>query len=287
MAWQNRVEGSLYWRVTYWTQGDLFPPPDHQDPWQDPMSYNFHGGTMGTWGNGDGRLLYPPRGWQDGVERVEGPTPSIRWELLREGIEDYEYFWLVRDAADRLEAQGGGDALVAQARSLLQVPAEIAASLTEFTDEPGLLAAHRRQLATALEALLQALAAGAPDAGVVDGAPDDTGFTPDSGAGADSAAPADAALADSAAAPDAASGDLGAPLPDAGASDLATTSPDTAVAVDAAVIGGDAVTSHRDAGADEIGAAGCSCAAATDRAAGASLLLSLLVLWRRRSRTAP
>ena len=28
---------------------------------------------------------------------VEPPVSSIRWEMLREGIEDYEYLWLLGD----------------------------------------------------------------------------------------------------------------------------------------------------------------------------------------------
>ena len=79
MAWKYGVQGSLYWATTYWGSKDAYPPPAIQNPWVDPMSYNQ---KNGYWGNGDGRLLYPPEGWQDGKTRVEGPVPSIRWELL-------------------------------------------------------------------------------------------------------------------------------------------------------------------------------------------------------------
>jgi hypothetical protein len=153
MAWKYGVQGDLYWDTTYWTNDDVFPPPRLQDPWNDPMSYNYSG-SVGIWGNGDGRLLYPPRSWSDGHTRVEGPTPSIRWELIREGIEDYEYLWMLGDAADRLEAVGGDRDLVSGARGLLSLPASLFSSLTSFTDDPTLLQSHRRQVARMLERIL-------------------------------------------------------------------------------------------------------------------------------------
>jgi hypothetical protein len=153
MAWKYGVQGDLYWDTTYWTNDDVFPPPHLQDPWNDPMSYNYSG-SVGMWGNGDGRLLYPPRSWSDGQTRVEGPTPSIRWELIREGIEDYEYLWMLRDAADRLDAIGGEKDLVSGARELLSLPEPLFSSLTSYTDDPTLLQSHRRQVARMLERIL-------------------------------------------------------------------------------------------------------------------------------------
>ena len=153
MAWRYGIQGDLYWDTTYWSNDDVFPPPRFQNPWTDPMSYNYSG-QVGTWGNGDGRLLYPPRSWSDGRARVKGPTPSIRWELIREGIEDYEYLWMLKDAADRLEAAGTNQDLVTAARSLLDLPAPLFSSLTAFTDDPTLLQSHRSQVARLLEQIL-------------------------------------------------------------------------------------------------------------------------------------
>ena len=170
MAWQYGVEGEVYWDTTYWTNDQRFPPPSLQDPWSDPRSYNQND----TWGNGEGRLLYPPRQWQDGQRRIEGPVPSQRWELLREGLEDYEYFWLLSDAVERLERRGVGAELAQRARNLLEVPAEIVGSPYAFTDDPSRLAEHRLELAEALEqarALLEPREAA--------GRPSRSGVTPD------------------------------------------------------------------------------------------------------------
>jgi hypothetical protein len=36
---------------------------------------------------------------------LDGPVNSVRWENLRDGMEDYEYFWLLSQAINRVEAQ--------------------------------------------------------------------------------------------------------------------------------------------------------------------------------------
>ena len=65
------------------------------------MSYRSGGG--GYWGNGDGRFIYPPDVDPNTEHEpvVTGPIDSIRWEMLREGLEDREYFELLA----RLSAQ--------------------------------------------------------------------------------------------------------------------------------------------------------------------------------------
>ena len=70
---------------------------------------------------------------------LDGPINSIRWENLRDGLEDYEYLWLFQQA-------------VAPDRALLTVPEAISLDLTHFTTDPRLLLAHRARLALELEA---------------------------------------------------------------------------------------------------------------------------------------
>ena len=81
------LDGSLYWSVTYWGQ----------NPWEQAMSVNP---TGGNWGNGDGRLLYPPRRTVPETPVVEGPVSSIRFDNLRDGLEDREYLLLLAKQAD-------------------------------------------------------------------------------------------------------------------------------------------------------------------------------------------
>ena len=91
-----KMDGILYWALNFWSQTP--------DPWLDAVTFisGFvcsDGGVL----NGEGSLFYPG----DRIERytgqpnIDGPVSSIRFELLREGIEDYEYLWMLKDAGDK------------------------------------------------------------------------------------------------------------------------------------------------------------------------------------------
>ena len=129
----------------------VYPPLSRQNPYDDPMSYSGEGGEtrfIQNWGNGDGRFLYPPKEVFQSNERCEkGPVSSIRWEMLREGMEDYEYFWLLRDLIRRVEEKDGKLAILRRARELLEVPQNVTASLTEFSKKPEPIYQHREKLA--------------------------------------------------------------------------------------------------------------------------------------------
>ena len=96
ITWRYGMQGILYWDMKYWSQT--------ADPWQNPVTYLS--GFLCSDGyilNGEGSLLYPGSEVKanTGQRNVDGPVSSIRFELLREGIEDYEYLWL-------LNSMGGG-----------------------------------------------------------------------------------------------------------------------------------------------------------------------------------
>jgi hypothetical protein len=158
-SWQYGVQGLLIWETVYWTSSAAFPAPQMQDPWEDPMSYvsgyDFKPGHIGYWGNGDGRFLYPPRGSPTAKTEPcrDGPVNSFRWENLRDGIEDYEYLWLLQQAVERLSQMRGETDLVKQARRLLEVPETVSKDLTHFTTDPRQILAHRDKVARMLERL--------------------------------------------------------------------------------------------------------------------------------------
>ena len=92
---QYRMAGILYWAANFWTETP--------NPWLDAVT--FISGYLCSDGyvlNGEGSLLYPG----DYVKRytnqpdVDGPVSSLRFELLREGIEDYDYIQLLRNAGE-------------------------------------------------------------------------------------------------------------------------------------------------------------------------------------------
>ncbi len=154
-TWAERVTGILIWETVWWTSPRAYPD-SMQNPYEDAMSWavgaSLAPGTRSAWGNGDGRFLYPPRraARPASTPVLEGPVESMRLEMLRDGIEDYEYFALLRrllktarlSAADR-----------ARYEALLTVPQEVSRSLTDFARSPEPLEAHRRALARAIEEL--------------------------------------------------------------------------------------------------------------------------------------
>lgn len=143
-TWQNKITGTLIWETTWWNSA--YAPHSPQNPWVDPMGWTPEGGY---WGNGDGRFLYPANRDYPNDKRpyVEAPVDSLRWEMLREGLEDYEYLYLLREAVNR--KLPGAKAYA----SLLEVPREISVDLTHFAREPQPIYAHRAKLAAALEKL--------------------------------------------------------------------------------------------------------------------------------------
>jgi hypothetical protein len=158
-SWQYGVEGILIWETLYWTSPAAFPQPKLQNPWTDPMSYESGYGKqpreIGHWGNGDGRFLYPPRR-EPGTNQppcLDAPINSIRWENLRDGMEDYEYFWLLDQHVQRLGALQGETALVMEARELLRVPSEISKDTTHFTTDPCVMLQYRDRVARMIERL--------------------------------------------------------------------------------------------------------------------------------------
>ncbi len=149
MTYKYDVQGCLVWATNYWSSPTAFPGPEIQDPWEDPMSYvtgyGRPAGHIGYWGNGDGRFIYPPRDWKSGEAMVSGPVDSFRWEMLREGLEDCEYFFALKKLLDDPSihiAPGDRD----RAKELLQVPEEIVTSLTDFTKDPRLLDERKREI---------------------------------------------------------------------------------------------------------------------------------------------
>ncbi|MCY3019930.1 MAG: DUF4091 domain-containing protein, partial [Planctomycetota bacterium] len=156
-SWQYGVQGILIWSTNYWTSGTAFPK-SLQDPWQDAMSYvSGYGTPAGArqfWGNCDGRYLYPPR--RDPNTATEpavcGPVSSLRWENLRDGVEDYEYFVLLKELIEK--AKGKADAaLLQEASALLNVPENISKDTTHFTTDVRPLLAQRDKIARMIERL--------------------------------------------------------------------------------------------------------------------------------------
>lgn len=160
-TWGENVTGILIWETLWWTSGTAFPDPKQpQNPYTDAMSWVSDGrmapGTKQPWGNGDGRFLYPPlaaNARQEGAI-LAGPNDSFRIEMLRDGIEDYEYFAmlkrLIAEKADKLSPDAKK-----RYEELLAVPKSVYTSLTDFAVDPAPMETHRDALARAIVELLK------------------------------------------------------------------------------------------------------------------------------------
>ncbi len=156
-TWQRDIDGILIWHSNYWTSSAAFPET-LQNPYEDPMSYvSGYGTPAGTkrhWGNGDGRFIYPPEPAAEGKADtiLDGPVSSVRWEMLREGIEDYEYLYMLRqllaEAGDRISPE-----MRRKAESLLIVPEGITKDMTTFTKDSRPIYEHRAKIAETIEQL--------------------------------------------------------------------------------------------------------------------------------------
>ncbi len=83
LTWQqylHGINGMLYWSTTYWEYGS---------PWEVTSTVPY----LSPYCFGDGSLFYP--GDRVGID---GPVGSIRLEILRCAIEDYQMFTLAADA---------------------------------------------------------------------------------------------------------------------------------------------------------------------------------------------
>ena len=123
LAWAERVDGLLHYATTDWSS----------NPWTTP---NVTGRD-----NGDAFFFYPPDKDNNNLnscgENGNRLAPSIRWENLRDGMEDYEYLWLL----------AGGDPSVGEGNPADTLVAELVSSRTRFSHVPSDLAATRAAIA--------------------------------------------------------------------------------------------------------------------------------------------
>jgi len=86
LFWQQKrenVSGLLYWNTTWWN------PASITNPWEDMATVKDINPNI----RGDGSLFYPGK-----QVDFEGPVSSIRLELIRDGLEDFDYLTLAETA---------------------------------------------------------------------------------------------------------------------------------------------------------------------------------------------
>ncbi len=131
LIFREKLQGLLRWSYERW------PPDPRGQPEGD-----------GQYAAGDLFIVYPG---------PDGPYPSPRWEILRDGIEDYECLRSLEDAIARAEADGN-TTLASRGQSVLEAAVKRVTgegpSLAEFTEDPAELFAARSQVLAALDELI-------------------------------------------------------------------------------------------------------------------------------------
>lgn len=121
LTFRYRIGGELYYdTVEAYAAG--------KDPWRDQRLFG---------GNGDGTLFYPGRAQTLGGTR-DIPVESVRLQLIREGLEDYEYLALYAKVAGEKEAAA--------------LAALIADKTYRWEHDPARLYAARHKMAEAIDA---------------------------------------------------------------------------------------------------------------------------------------
>jgi hypothetical protein len=159
-TWQRKIDGILVWQSNYWTSSVAYPDSENpQDPYEDPMGwrsgYSTPKGVKKPWGNGDGRFIYPPEAAADAHPSgpvLDGPVDSIRWEMLRDGIEDYEYLAILKRLLESRKDKLNADRRRKYA-ALLEVPGDITSDMTTFTKDPAPIETHRDRVARTIAEL--------------------------------------------------------------------------------------------------------------------------------------
>ena len=124
MTYQKGISGFLYYYLNRWPNQIAPMSLDRED-----NRIEWNPASFGT-ANGDGCLFYPG---------PQGPITTIRFECIRDGIEEFELLhMLTQHNADEGAA----------ARQLCDI---LAQSLTNYTGDSNLLAQTRQQLIEQLE----------------------------------------------------------------------------------------------------------------------------------------
>jgi hypothetical protein len=135
LSWSLDLKGFLHWGYNWWVTWQGVPVRVPVSPWLDATGASIYCADRTPLPAGDPHVVYPGR---------ETICSSIRWEVIRKGLEDFEYLYLLEGA---IGAAGRRNARpVSAARRLLKrVRTEVAPDPLAHTRDDGLLLATREE----------------------------------------------------------------------------------------------------------------------------------------------
>ncbi len=121
MHWLNYrfdLKGYLHWGLNAWTDDPFNAPGQHR---------------------GDGWHVYP---------KDDGLLDSLRWEQMRNGLQDYECLWLLQDRIDQIRATLSKrvSELIKPSRRGVEIASQVVETYTEYSKDPDVLYTAKRQV---------------------------------------------------------------------------------------------------------------------------------------------
>ena len=144
LCWRFGLKGFLHYGYNYWTVGIPAPATVRISPWTDATAISHYCKGRLELPAGDPFLVYPGEG---------DICSSIRWEVIRKGIEDFEYLSMLEELAGEAApgpARSQAEALLERVRTL------IAPDALSYTWDDALLLRTRKEIGQAICELMAA-----------------------------------------------------------------------------------------------------------------------------------
>ncbi len=111
------LKGYLHWGFNRWTDDPFAAPGRHR---------------------GDGWHVYPKK---------DGLINSLRWEQMRNGIQDYEYFWMLEDKIRKMKAGLGKRlSIIEPSRRGMEIASQVIKTMDTYNKNPDTLYNVKKQL---------------------------------------------------------------------------------------------------------------------------------------------
>jgi hypothetical protein len=144
LSWGLGLKGFLHWGYAFWIRWQGVPVDVPVSPWLDATGASIYCADRTPLPAGDPHIVYPGR---------DSICSSIRWEVIRKGIEDFEYLYLLEHAAAEAGKKGDRRAVSAAKRLLARVRADVAPDPLNHTRSEEVLLAAREEAGQLLATL--------------------------------------------------------------------------------------------------------------------------------------
>jgi hypothetical protein len=121
LHWLNyrfALKGYLHWGFNHWTEDPFGTPGRHR---------------------GDGWHVYPKK---------DGLLNSLRWEQMRNGIQDYEYLWMLQNKVQDMKYRMSERVaeLIEPSRRPVEIASRVVNTFHEYSKDPGALYSAKEQI---------------------------------------------------------------------------------------------------------------------------------------------